>query len=203
MCRALKAISSTPPGLSLQALRGNFASCPPLSISRPSNSSRCRSCPRFTATPSGSAAIMRTQKTSFRKPSPSPFAPSTPFSPAPTSRPGSFASFESPSSHRAPESRPHAQFSSKTVPICPGPQAKIRPRKITSSVSTIRPHFTAPSIFFTPHLREVLLLCDVEELKYKDIAMVLDLPIGTVMSRLSRARSALHQQLKLELGESL
>jgi len=54
-----------------------------------------------------------------------------------------------------------------------------------------------------PHLREVLLLCDVEELKYKDIAQVLDVPIGTVMSRISRARRTLHQQLKLQLGESL
>ena len=54
-----------------------------------------------------------------------------------------------------------------------------------------------------PQLREVLLLCDVEELKYKDIAVVLDVPIGTVMSRISRARRSLHRQLKLQLGESL
>jgi RNA polymerase sigma factor (sigma-70 family) len=54
-----------------------------------------------------------------------------------------------------------------------------------------------------PALREVLLLCDVEELKYKDIALVLDVPIGTVMSRISRARRALHQLLQSQLGESL
>ncbi|MEO6806796.1 MAG: sigma-70 family RNA polymerase sigma factor [Edaphobacter sp.] len=54
-----------------------------------------------------------------------------------------------------------------------------------------------------PNLREVLLLCDVEELKYKDIAQILDVPIGTVMSRISRARRTLHHQLKLQLGESL
>jgi RNA polymerase sigma factor (sigma-70 family) len=46
-----------------------------------------------------------------------------------------------------------------------------------------------------PPLREILLLCDVEELKYKDIALVLDVPIGTVMSRISRARRALHALL--------
>jgi RNA polymerase sigma-70 factor (ECF subfamily) len=54
-----------------------------------------------------------------------------------------------------------------------------------------------------PPLREVLLLCDVEELKYKDIALVLDVPIGTVMSRISRARSALYQLLQPQIGESL
>ena len=32
-----------------------------------------------------------------------------------------------------------------------------------------------------PQLREALLLCDVEEIKYKDIAVILDVPIGTVM----------------------
>jgi RNA polymerase sigma-70 factor (ECF subfamily) len=47
-----------------------------------------------------------------------------------------------------------------------------------------------------PPLREILLLCDVEGLKYKDIALVLDVPIGTVMSRISRARRALHALLK-------
>jgi RNA polymerase sigma factor (sigma-70 family) len=54
-----------------------------------------------------------------------------------------------------------------------------------------------------PPLREVLLLCDVEELKYKDIALVLDVPIGTVMSRISRARRMLYQLLQPQLGESL
>lgn len=54
-----------------------------------------------------------------------------------------------------------------------------------------------------PALREILLLCDVEELKYKDIALVLDLPIGTVMSRISRARVALRRLLQPQFGEPL
>jgi RNA polymerase sigma factor (sigma-70 family) len=49
-------------------------------------------------------------------------------------------------------------------------------------------------------LRDCLLLCDVEELKYKDIASVLDLPIGTVMSRISRARAALRAHLQPHFG---
>jgi RNA polymerase sigma-70 factor, ECF subfamily len=52
-----------------------------------------------------------------------------------------------------------------------------------------------------PPLREALLLCDVEEVKYKDIALILDIPIGTVMSRISRARRALRQLLQPQFGE--
>ena len=40
------------------------------------------------------------------------------------------------------------------------------------------------------HYREVLLLCEVEEMSYQEIADTLGIPAGTVMSRLSRARSA-------------
>ena len=43
--------------------------------------------------------------------------------------------------------------------------------------------------------REIILLVDVEELSYKDAAQVLNVPIGTVMSRLSRARNLLRQAL--------
>jgi RNA polymerase sigma factor (sigma-70 family) len=54
-----------------------------------------------------------------------------------------------------------------------------------------------------PQLREILLLCEVEEIKYKDIAVILDVPIGTVMSRISRARRTLRQLLQPHLGDSL
>jgi RNA polymerase sigma-70 factor, ECF subfamily len=36
------------------------------------------------------------------------------------------------------------------------------------------------------HYRETLLLCDVEEMSYQEIAEILSIPIGTVMSRLAR-----------------
>ena len=43
--------------------------------------------------------------------------------------------------------------------------------------------------------REIILLCEVEEMSYQEIAETLSIPIGTVMSRLSRARRALRDGL--------
>jgi RNA polymerase sigma-70 factor (ECF subfamily) len=48
-----------------------------------------------------------------------------------------------------------------------------------------------------PPLLEVILLCDVEEMKYREIATVLEIPIGTVMSRIARARTALRKELEM------
>jgi len=46
--------------------------------------------------------------------------------------------------------------------------------------------------------REVLLLCDVEEMSYEEISETISIPMGTVMSRLYRARRALRQALQGE-----
>jgi RNA polymerase sigma-70 factor (ECF subfamily) len=48
--------------------------------------------------------------------------------------------------------------------------------------------------------REVLLLCEVEEMSYQEIAAALAIPIGTVMSRLSRARRALRDEVEKMQG---
>ena len=43
--------------------------------------------------------------------------------------------------------------------------------------------------------RLAVLLADVEGFSYKEIAEILDIPIGTVMSRLHRGRKALQKRL--------
>jgi RNA polymerase sigma-70 factor (ECF subfamily) len=51
------------------------------------------------------------------------------------------------------------------------------------------------------HFREILLLCEVEEMSYQEIADTLAVPIGTVMSRLSRARQTLRNQLRPQVQQ--
>ena len=46
--------------------------------------------------------------------------------------------------------------------------------------------------------REVLILRDIEDMDYREIAAVTNVPLGTVMSRLARARSALRKRWFLQ-----
>lgn len=49
-----------------------------------------------------------------------------------------------------------------------------------------------PAIF-----REIVVLCDVEDFSYKEISSIMDIPMGTVMSRLHRGRKVLRSELAL------
>lgn len=49
--------------------------------------------------------------------------------------------------------------------------------------------------------KTVILLCDIEDFKYEEIAEILGIPIGTVRSRLHRARNMLKEKLKLYAEE--
>lgn len=51
--------------------------------------------------------------------------------------------------------------------------------------------------------REVLVLRDVEDLAYEEIAEITALPLGTVKSRIHRARSALKELVEARLGEKI
>lgn len=50
--------------------------------------------------------------------------------------------------------------------------------------------------------REILILRELEELSYKEIAKVIDIPLGTVMSRLSRSREQLYSRLSKATGRA-
>jgi RNA polymerase sigma-70 factor (ECF subfamily) len=63
-----------------------------------------------------------------------------------------------------------------------------------------RRHVAAALAALPAEAREILVLREIEDLPYKNIASVLDLPIGTVMSRLARAREKLAVELRGRLG---
>lgn len=52
-----------------------------------------------------------------------------------------------------------------------------------------------------PEYREVIILHELEELTYRRIADILGIPIGTVMSRLARARKRLQLRLSAPAGK--
>lgn len=49
-----------------------------------------------------------------------------------------------------------------------------------------------------PHYREVVVLCDLHELDYTEASRILDCPVGTVRSRLHRARKLLLEKLTVD-----
>jgi RNA polymerase sigma-70 factor (ECF subfamily) len=75
-----------------------------------------------------------------------------------------------------------------------GPEAELirsqDARRIEEEVRALRPEF-----------REAFLLREIEGLSYKEIAEVAGVPIGTVMSRLSRARHELQERLADAAGK--
>ena len=55
---------------------------------------------------------------------------------------------------------------------------------------------TVDALAEVPHdFRDVIVLVDIGEFSYADTAQILDIPVGTVMSRLHRGRRILKQQL--------
>jgi RNA polymerase sigma-70 factor (ECF subfamily) len=54
-----------------------------------------------------------------------------------------------------------------------------------------------------PHYRDVIILYEMHDLSYVEIAQICNIDIGTVRSRLSRARAKLVALLQADMGESL
>jgi RNA polymerase sigma-70 factor (ECF subfamily) len=54
-----------------------------------------------------------------------------------------------------------------------------------------------------PHdFRDVIVLVDIGDFTYQDAAQILDIPIGTVMSRLHRGRRILKRELETTVGRT-
>ena len=82
-------------------------------------------------------------------------------------------------------------------------QPDIGPDPEQSALSGDRRRQVAAALAALPQeFREILVLREIEDLSYKHIAHALDLPIGTVMSRLARAREKLAAELRSRLGRS-
>jgi RNA polymerase sigma-70 factor (ECF subfamily) len=68
----------------------------------------------------------------------------------------------------------------------PGPDPEAQHAKVQG-----QQHLASALAALPVEQRECLVLCELEELSYKEIARITQVPIGTVMSRLSRPRSTL------------
>jgi RNA polymerase sigma-70 factor (ECF subfamily) len=75
------------------------------------------------------------------------------------------------------------------------------PEEVMSGEVTIRRIREALDVL-PPDFRLAVTLADLEGLSYKEIAELLDCPIGTVMSRIYRGRQALHRLLRAHAIES-
>lgn len=72
----------------------------------------------------------------------------------------------------------------ETIPFEPQLPQKLTDEEVIAAFENVPENF-----------RQVVLLSDVEGFSYKEIASILDVPMGTVMSRLSRGRKVLRQEL--------
>jgi RNA polymerase sigma-70 factor (ECF subfamily) len=72
----------------------------------------------------------------------------------------------------------------KTVPFEASVPERITDEDVLAALENVPQHF-----------KEIVVLCDVESFSYKEIAAIMDIPIGTVMSRLHRGRKVLRNEL--------
>jgi RNA polymerase sigma-70 factor (ECF subfamily) len=94
-----------------------------------------------------------------------------------------------------------------TVPLEPEDEERIQPAVVENPESALLESADRQAIQeaieeLPLHYREVLLLCDVEEMSYQEISDALAIPLGTVMSRLSRARRMMRGTLMQKLRRS-
>lgn len=80
----------------------------------------------------------------------------------------------------------------------------VTPDPELNAIQTSERHQLEQAIEELPsEFREVLILRELEEMSYKEISDIVEIPLGTVMSRLARARKRLQQSLANVLGRDL
>jgi RNA polymerase sigma-70 factor (ECF subfamily) len=71
-----------------------------------------------------------------------------------------------------------------------------QPLEEEAVVERLSQHDIVSALTAVPHdFRDVLVLVDIGDFSYQDAAQILDIPVGTVMSRLHRARRVLKREL--------
>ena len=88
----------------------------------------------------------------------------------------------------------------KTVEDLTDPEVAI---KASQEGETLFLQVTAALDRLPDQQREVVVLVALEDMTYRDVAEIIGVPVGTVMSRLSRARSALRELIGEEARPSL
>jgi RNA polymerase sigma factor (sigma-70 family) len=82
------------------------------------------------------------------------------------------------------------------VPFDPAIHARTTARPLSESSHEERVQQLEEALNRLPvEMREILVLREIEEWSYKQLASTLNVPVGTVMSRLSRARQRLQREL--------
>lgn len=89
------------------------------------------------------------------------------------------------------------------LPVGEGLMGRATMRSLTDPVGDAQRQLIAQEITrafdqLSDEARAMVLLADVEELSYKEIAKIIGCPIGTVMSRLHRARKQLQSSLQMQ-----
>ena len=81
----------------------------------------------------------------------------------------------------------------ETAPAAAAPDALADLERAEALTSLRRAIVSLP-----PHYREVIVLCELHELRYEDAALIVNCPLGTIRSRLSRARLVLARRYLVE-----
>ena len=96
------------------------------------------------------------------------------------------------------DNRRHAQLSEAAPPVIGrSEEAEVSPEEAVLQHDRAR-RLQAALWDLPPHYREAMILRFYDELSYAEMAEVLDVPVGTVRSRLAKARELLYKRLRWE-----